>query len=72
MPLVPRATTLGAGCLGAVGGIVGLIVGLFTYPPTAPVAMLEVGLPTTLAGGVLGTIAGFVGVVAHGVAGRRP
>jgi hypothetical protein len=55
-----------------VGGIVGLIVGLFTYPPTAPVAMLEVGLPATLAGGVLGTIAGFVGVVAHGVAGRRP
>jgi hypothetical protein len=70
MPLVPRAVTIGAGCLGAVGGVVGLVVGLFAYAPTAPVAMLEVGLPATLAGGVLGAIAGLLGVVAQKVARR--
>jgi hypothetical protein len=62
LPLVPRAVTIGAGFLGVAGGIVGLVVGLFTYAPTAPVAMLELGLPATLAGGVLGTIAGLIGV----------
>lgn len=36
------------------GAIVGLIVGSFTYLPTAPVAMLELGIPSALLGCVVG------------------
>jgi hypothetical protein len=70
MALVPRAATIGAACLGAGGGIVGLVVGLFTYAPTAPFAMFEVGLPATLAGGVLGATAGLIVVATRRVARR--
>ena len=51
---------IAAAAAGVTGGIVGLVVGLFTYPPTAAWAVVEVGLPAFLAGGVIGLIAGTI------------
>ena len=48
----PRVVALGATSAGVVGGIVGLIVGLHTYAPTAPFAVVELGLPANIAGAV--------------------
>jgi hypothetical protein len=39
------------------GGIAGLVIGLFVYVPTAPVAAAEIGLPATVAGAVVGLVA---------------
>jgi hypothetical protein len=44
--------------LGVLGGIVGLVVGLVSYPPTAWFAVLEVGLPAGLLGAVVGLLVG--------------
>jgi len=41
-----------------VGAIVGLIIGLFVYAPTAPFAMVEIGIPAAMVGGVLGLLIG--------------
>jgi hypothetical protein len=49
-----RLAAIGAGSLGLVGGIVGLIAGLNTYPPTAWFAAFEVGIPAAIAGGLAG------------------
>jgi hypothetical protein len=60
---VPRATRwgiVGAGSVGTLGAIVGLVVGLHAYAPTAPFAVIELGLPATLAGGFVGLIAGLI------------
>jgi hypothetical protein len=44
------------GCIvfGTVGGVIGLILGLRAYPPTAWFAVLEVGAPAGMVGGLLG------------------
>lgn len=46
--------------LGLVGGIVGLVLGLAAYPPTAWFAVFEVGVPSGLLGAFLGFAAGSV------------
>jgi hypothetical protein len=61
-----RWATAGAAGLGALGALAGLILGLLAYPPTAPVAVVELGLPATIVGGVIGLVAGLIVV-----AGRR-
>jgi hypothetical protein len=33
------------------GAVIGLVVGLFTYAPTAPFAAAELGLPSAIVGG---------------------
>jgi hypothetical protein len=48
---------------GILGGLVGLVLGLRGYPPTAWFAVLEVGVPAAVAGGVLGAGAGLVAVL---------
>jgi hypothetical protein len=55
-----RFVLVGAIAAGVLGAIVGLIVGLYAYPPTAPFAVLELGIPGALAGAVLGVIVGAV------------
>jgi len=57
-PQPVRWAVLGAALAGVVGAIVGLIVGLFVYAPTAPFAMVEIGLPAAIVGGVLGLLIG--------------
>ncbi|MGH3498769.1 MAG: hypothetical protein ACRDP1_15005 [Nocardioidaceae bacterium] len=53
-----RSIVLGALVVGTAGGIVGLVIGLFTYAPTAPFALIEAGLPATIAGALIGLIVG--------------
>lgn len=40
--------------LGVLGGLVGLVLGLVSHPPTAWFAVLEVGVPATLLGLLVG------------------
>jgi len=60
MPLVPRFTVVGAIAAGLLGGLLGLVLGLNGYPPTAWFAVLEVGVPAAILGGLLGALAGLV------------
>lgn len=39
---------------GVVGALVGIVLGLRTYPPTAWFAAIEVGLPAAVVGGLAG------------------
>jgi hypothetical protein len=55
-----RWTVLGAASLGVIGAIVGLIVGLLAYPPTACFAVLELGVPAATAGAVAGLFAALI------------
>ena len=60
MPRVQRFAVVG-GALGLVfGGLVGLVLGLHAYPPTAWFAVLEVGVPVAIVGTALGALAGLV------------
>jgi hypothetical protein len=46
----------------AVGGLVGLVVGVYAYPPTAPFAVIEAGV----FGGMIGAVLGFwVGLIQY-------
>jgi hypothetical protein len=60
MPIPTRFAVIGALVLGIVGGIGGLISGLFAYPPTAWFAVAEVGFPAALLGGLAGFVVGFL------------
>jgi len=53
-----RHAAVGAFALGVPGAIVGLIIGLQTYVPTAWAAIFEVGIPAALLGAVLGLVVG--------------
>lgn len=58
MPLLLRSVVIGATCAGLFGAVVGLVVGLRTYAPTAAFAVIELGLPATFAGAVVGLAIG--------------
>lgn len=58
LTVLPRAIVIGAVLTGVVGSFAGLIVGLFTYAPTAAFAVIEVGLPATIAGAIIGLVVG--------------
>jgi hypothetical protein len=45
---------IGSCLLGLPGLIVGLVVGLLVYAPTAPVASVEIGAPSAAIGGLIG------------------
>jgi hypothetical protein len=60
MPVLARWVTVAALFTGVTGGIVGLVVGLFVYAPTAPFAAVELGLPAAFAGGAVGLVAGMI------------
>jgi hypothetical protein len=59
MPVPTRFAAIGALVLGIAGGIAGLIIGLFAYPPTAWFAVAELGVPAALLGGFAGFVVGF-------------
>lgn len=56
MPIMPRFAVVGAVLCGVAGGVVGLIIGLSVYAPTAWFAVFEIGLPA----GILGSTLGFL------------
>ena len=60
-----RWATVGAACAGMIGAVTGLVIGLFTYAPTAPFAAVALGLPAAIVGGVVGLVAGAVMAVAR-------
>jgi hypothetical protein len=53
-----RTGLRGSVAAGAIGGVVGLVLGLRANAPTAPFAVIEVGVPAAIVGGVV-AIAGF-------------
>lgn len=70
VPLPLRHVVAGVVTLGSLGGVAGLVVGLFVHASTAWFAVLELGVPAAVVGGLLGVVSG---CVARGaVALRRP
>ena len=55
-----RGAVLGAVSCGTLGAIVGLLGGLYAYAPTAPFAMIELGLPASIMGAIVGLIIGSI------------
>jgi hypothetical protein len=51
---------VGSATLGILGAVVGLVLGLSAYPPTAWAAVFEVGAPAALLGAVVGALVGVV------------
>jgi hypothetical protein len=70
-PLPLRWAMVGAVGLGALGAIAGLIIGLIVHPPTAPFALLEIGIPATLVGGLVGLASGSIVSAARHIGARR-
>jgi len=60
MPLITRWVTVGAASASVIGGIVGLVVGLFAYAPTAWFAVFELGVPAGVVGGIVGLIGALI------------
>jgi hypothetical protein len=60
LPEPSRYAVVGLLALGLAGAVAGLVIGLFSYPPTAWFAVIEVGLPSAIVGGLLGLAAGSV------------
>lgn len=58
IPTMLRFAVLGAAVCGVVGGIVGLVMGLDTYAPTAWFAVFEISLPAAILGAALGFLMG--------------
>jgi len=58
LPLVPRYVAIGMTSAFVVGGLVGLVLGLLAYPPTAGFAVLEIGVPAAILGSVIGALVG--------------
>lgn len=65
LPVPLRYALLGAVTLGLPGGVVGLILGLRAYAPTAWAAVFEVGMPAALLGAALGLVVGSLVWVYH-------
>jgi hypothetical protein len=53
-PLLSRYAAIGAGAAGLVAGVIGLLVGLLVYPPTAWFAVFELGVPASVLGALVG------------------
>ena len=60
MPIVLRFTVVGAAAAFLLGALIGLIVGLIAYPPTAWFAIFELGVPAGILGAAVGAAAGIV------------
>jgi hypothetical protein len=49
---------------GVTGAIAGLVIGLFAYVPTAPIAAAEIGFPAAVAGAIIGLAGGLIATTA--------
>jgi hypothetical protein len=55
----------GAICLGALGAVAGLVIGLVVHAATAPFAVVELGLPSAALGALVGLALGGIVDVAR-------
>lgn len=60
MPVIPRFAVVGSAAAFLLGALIGLVIGLFAYPPTAWFALFELGVPAGILGAVIGALVGFV------------
>ena len=60
LPLPLRFAVLGGLALGALGCVIGFVIGLNAYAPTAWAATVELGMPSALLGAIIGVAAGSV------------
>lgn len=58
-------------CAGMIGAVAGLVIGLIVNAPTAPFAVVELGLPATILGGVVGLVAGAIVIAGRRIGRRR-
>ena len=65
LPLPLRGAVLGAAVAGVGGGVLGLMIGLSAYPPTAWFAVFELGVPAAVLGGLAGLAIGAIVLVAR-------
>ena len=72
LPLPGRWAGIGAASVGMIGAAVGLAIGLIVYAPTAPFAVLELGLPAAIVGGVIGLSTGVIVVAGRRIKQSRP
>jgi hypothetical protein len=63
--ILVRSVLIGTALFGAAGAVIGLVLGLRAYVPTAWAAVIEVGLPAALLGALLGLIAGGIATLAR-------
>jgi hypothetical protein len=70
-PLWTRCTIVGACSAGLIGAVVGLIIGLRVYPPTALFGAVELGLPAAVVGAVAGAATGGVMTVRRRIRRKR-
>ena len=70
LPDVVRVPLWFALALGGLGGLAGLALGLWAYPPTAWVAVVELALPAALVGALAALVV--VGARRHTRSGRAP
>lgn len=64
MPLLDRWVIVATVLAGVTGAIAGLVIGLFAYVPTAPIAAVEIGFPATVAGAIIGLVGGLIATTA--------
>jgi len=72
LPLPGRWAVVGAAPVGMVGAVVGLVIGLIVHAPTAPFALVELGLPAAIVGGVIGLSTGVIVLAGRRIKQSRP
>lgn len=65
LPPLWRYAIEGSVFIGLIGAVVGLVIGLIVHPPSAPFAVVELGLPAAVLGGVAGLVLGAVVTLAR-------
>jgi hypothetical protein len=64
LPVLERWVIVATVLAGVTGAIAGLVIGLFAYVPTAPIAAAEIGFPATVAGAIVGLAGGMIAATA--------
>lgn len=71
LPLILRLAVVCSTTACVLGGLVGLVLGLRAYPPTAWFAVFEVAIPAGILGAVVGALVGVVAVMVQRISGKK-